>query len=71
LRTVHRVARRLADDGDLDDTAFDAALDRLSWRRLQEVVWLTGLYRAFGLAMRVARSPYPGRELEGQDERDR
>ncbi|WP_021591168.1 carboxymuconolactone decarboxylase family protein [Actinomadura welshii] len=75
LCTVHRVARRLVDEGDLDDAAFDDAVDRLGWRRLQEVVWLTGLYRALGLAMRVARSPLPGTdlagtELEGRDERD-
>ena len=71
LRTVCHVARRLVDDGDLDDAAFTTALDRLGWRRLQEVVWLTGLYRAFALAMRVARSPLPGREQEGHNERDR
>lgn len=70
LRTVHRVARRLIGEGDLDDAAFDDAVGRLGWRRLQEVVWLTGLYRALGLAMRVARSPLPGKELEGRDERD-
>jgi alkylhydroperoxidase family enzyme len=75
LRTVHRVARLLVEDGDLDDAAFDEAVARLGWRRLQEVVWLTGLYRALGLAMRVARSPLPGTEptgteLEGRDERD-
>lgn len=73
LRTVHHVARRLVAEGDLDDDAFEEAVDRLGWRRLQEVVWLTGLYRALGLAMRVARTPPPGTEqagteLEGRDE---
>lgn len=70
LRTVHRVARHLVDAGDLDDAAFDDAVGRLGWRRLQEIVWLTGLYQALGLAMRVARTPLPGTEQEGLDERD-
>jgi alkylhydroperoxidase family enzyme len=70
LRTVQHVTRRLLAEGDLDDAGFDDAVDRLGWTRLQEVVWLTGLYRALGLAMRVARSPLPGTELEGRGERD-
>lgn len=59
-RTVHRVARALVTDGDLDDALFDEAVGRLGWRELQEIVWLVGLYRALGLAMRVARTPAPG-----------
>ncbi len=59
-RTVHRVARLLVTDGDLDDALFDEAVGRLGWRQLQELVWLVGLYRALGLAMRVARTPAPG-----------
>lgn len=70
LRTVHEVARRLADDGDLDDPTFERTVTLLGWPRLQEIVWLTGLYRAFGLAMRVARTPLPtDAETEGQDPR--
>lgn len=73
LRTVHEVARRLVDDGDLDDPAFERTVALLGWPRLQEIVWLTGLYRAFGLAMRVARTPLPTdsrTDTEGQDQRD-
>lgn len=62
LATVHRVARALIDDADLDDATFDSAVEELGWPRVQEIVWLTGLYRAFGLAMRVARTPLPEQE---------
>lgn len=58
-RTVHDVARALVDHGDLDDSLFDHAVALLGWPQLQEIIWLTGLYQAFGLAMRVARSPLP------------
>lgn len=63
-RTVHDVARRLTTDQDLGDAEFAAAVETLGWRRLQEIVWLVGLYQALGLAMRVARTPLP-------DEQDR
>jgi alkylhydroperoxidase family enzyme len=59
LRAVHHVAHCLVSTGDLDDATFHAAVEDLGWRRVQEVVWLVGLYRAFGLAMRVARTPLP------------
>ncbi|KRF21055.1 hypothetical protein ASG90_01180 [Nocardioides sp. Soil797] len=62
LATVHRVARALIDDGDLDDATFESAVEELGWPRVQEIVWLTGLYQAFGLAMRVARTPLPEQE---------
>lgn len=62
LRTVHHVARALTDERDLDQATFDLALERLGWRRVQEIVWLTGLYQALGLAMRVARTPLPAQE---------
>lgn len=62
LRTVQDIAQRLATDGDLDDETFTRAVEVLGWRRLQEVVWLTGLYQALGLAMRVARTPLPARQ---------
>lgn len=64
-RTVHGIVRRLTADGDLDDRVFNSAIETLGWRRLQEIVWLTGLYQALGMAMRVARSPLPSQRQEG------
>ncbi|MDQ6524860.1 carboxymuconolactone decarboxylase family protein [Nocardioides sp. LHD-245] len=56
---AHLVVRTVAHDlcvhGDLAPHAFDDALTQLGWPRLQEVVWLVGLYRALAMAMRVAR----------------
>lgn len=45
--------------GDLDQSGFDAALDELGRPRVQEVIWLVGLYRSLATAMRVARIPAP------------
>jgi hypothetical protein len=64
---VYDVAHRLSSRRDLDDDEFDAAVEELGWRRLQEVVWLVGLYQALGMAMRVARTPLP---TNGQDDDD-
>ncbi|MFI5428996.1 carboxymuconolactone decarboxylase family protein [Aeromicrobium sp. UC242_57] len=73
LLTVHHVARCLVDDADLDDSTFQRAVDLLGWPQVQEIVWLTGLYQAFGLAMRVARTPLPTQadtsDAEEQDPR--
>jgi AhpD family alkylhydroperoxidase len=52
---VRTVAHDLCAHGDLAPHAFDDALTQLGWPRLQEVVWLVGLYRALATAMRVAR----------------
>lgn len=52
---VRTVAHDLCAHGDLAPHAFDDALTQLGWPRLQEVVWLVGLYRALATAMRVAQ----------------
>ncbi|MCR1783425.1 carboxymuconolactone decarboxylase family protein [Nocardioides carbamazepini] len=52
---VRSVAGDLCEHGDLAPHAFEDALTQLGWPRLQEVVWLVGLYRALAMAMRVAQ----------------
>lgn len=59
LVAIHRLARGLTSERDLDDETFEGMVAALGWRRVQEVVWLVGLYQALGLAMRVARTPLP------------
>jgi alkylhydroperoxidase family enzyme len=61
LARVRDVTAALLLEGDLDDALFAAAEDELGWVKVQEIVWLVGLYEAFALAMRVARTPDPRR----------
>ncbi len=64
LAGIHEVSRRLCQAGDLDDSEFATAVARLGWPRLQEIVWLVGLYSTLALALRVARSPLAEPEAE-------
>ena len=59
LADVYDAAWALIHDGDLDDGHFRDAESSLGWTKLQEVVWLVGLYWTLALAMRVARVPIP------------
>lgn len=59
MAVVHEVAWALIRHGDITDEEFSAAEAALGWRRLQEIVWLIGLYDMLALAMRVARTPVP------------
>lgn len=68
LALIHRVARQLVATGDLDDETWNDAERELGWRRVNEIVWLVGVYRAFALAMRVARTPLPETVAELTDD---
>ncbi|WP_205473628.1 carboxymuconolactone decarboxylase family protein [Nocardioides sp. SYSU D00038] len=56
---VAALARELCRTGDVEDEHFERAVEQLGWPRVQEAVWLVGLYRALALAMRVARVTDP------------
>ena len=49
----------LAADGDLDDSAYDAAVDALGEDGLFELLTLVGYYGALALQLRVFRVPVP------------
>ena len=58
-RVVARTTLLLAADGDLDDSAYDAAVDALGEDGLFELLTLVGYYGALALQLRVFRVPVP------------
>lgn len=67
-----RVARSLAELGDLDDDLYDEAVDVLGEAGLFEVMTLVGYYAALAMQLRVFRVPTPRSDAErSSDEQTR
>jgi 4-carboxymuconolactone decarboxylase len=59
-RVVARTTRLLVGEADLDDAAYDDAVELLGLAGLFELLTLVGYYAALALQLRVFRVPIPG-----------